>query len=115
MLSLKPTIAKFIKRCCNFFVTLLKICLRRKPILKTLRCYRANPRIRNYFQIARNNMTRSQINIFRALAVSGVRGTSFDIKIKNKFNEIKYSAPNRFIIFITNDWYFTILEIIWYG
>ena len=25
---------------------------------------------------------------------------------------MKYSAPNRFIIFITNDWYFTILNII---
>ena len=29
-------------------------------------------------------MTRSRINIFRFLAVSGVRGTSFDIKIRNK-------------------------------
>ena len=52
---------------------------------------------------------------FRELAVSRVGGNSFDIKIRNKFFEIKYSASNRFIIFITNDWYFTILEIIWYG
>ena len=58
-------------------------------------------------------MTRSRINIFRILAVSGVRGTSFDIKIRNKFTKIKYSAPNRFIIFITNDRYFTVLEIFW--
>ena len=69
----------------------------------------------NDSQIARNNMTRSRINIFRVLAVSEVRVTSFDIKIRNKFIEIKYSAPSRFIIFITNDWYFIILEIIWYG
>ena len=41
-------------------------------------------------------MTRSRINIVRVLAVSGVRGTSFDIKIRNKFIEIKYSASNRF-------------------
>ena len=69
----------------------------------------------NDFQIARNNMTRSRINIFIVLTVSGVRDTSFDIKIRNNFIEIKYSAPNRFIIFIRNDWYFTILEIIRYG
>ena len=60
-------------------------------------------------------MTCSRINIFRVIASLGVRGTSYDIKIRNKFIEIKYSAPNRFIIFITNDWYFTVLEIIWYG
>ena len=87
----------------------------------------------------------SRINIFTLLAVSGVtvtRVTDFDIKIRTKIIEIKYSAPNRvlsffprdvldgildlngsvsegfptyFIIFITNDWYFIILEIIWYG
>ena len=67
----------------------------------------------NDFQIDRNNMARSRINIFRVLPGSGVRGTSFDIKIRNKFIEIKYSAPSRFIIFITNDWYFTFFEIIW--
>ena len=54
------------------------------------------------------------INIFRVLAVSGVGGTSFNIKVRNKFIEIKCSAPNRFIMFIKIDWYFTILEIIWY-
>ena len=53
-------------------------------------------------------MTCSRINIFRVLASSRVRGTSFDIKIRNKFIEIKYSSPNRFIIFITNDWYFSL-------
>ena len=115
MLSLTPTITKFIKRSCNFFATFLKIYLHRKPIFRTLRYYRANPRIRNDFQIARNNMTCSRINIFRVLASSRVRGTSFDIKIRNKFIEIKYSASNRFIISITNDWYFTVLEIIWFG
>ena len=54
-------------------------------------------------------MTCSRINIFRVLASSRVRGTSFDIKIRNKFIEIKYSSPNRFIIFITvfkNKWFF---------
>ena len=51
-------------------------------------------------EIPGNNMTCSWINIFRVLASSRVRGTSFDIKIRNKFIEIKYSAPNRFIIFI---------------
>ena len=49
-------------------------------------------------------MTRSRINIFQVLVVSGGRGTSFDIKIRFKFIEIKFSAPNRFIIFIINDW-----------
>ena len=48
-------------------------------------------------------MTRRRINIFIVLTVSGVRATSFDIKIRNNFIEIKYSAHNRFIIFITND------------
>ena len=67
------------------------------------------------YQIARNNMIRSQIKIFRVLTVSGVRGTSFDIKIRDRFIEINYSAPDRYIIFITNVWYFIILEIIWYG
>ena len=55
-------------------------------------------------------MTCSRINIFRVLASSRVRGTSFDIKIRNTFIESKYGAPNRFIVFITNDWYFTVLE-----
>ena len=93
----------------------MKIYLYRRTILKALRYYRANPRIRNDFQIARNNMTRSRIQIFRILAVSGVRGISFDIKIRSEFIENKYNAPNKFIIFIINDWYFTILEIIRYG
>ena len=48
----------------------------------------------NDFQIACNSMTRSRINIFRVLAVSRVRGTRLDIKIRNKFIEIKYSTPN---------------------
>ena len=52
--------------------------------------------------------------MFRILAVSEVRGTTFDSKIRNKFIEIRYSAPDMFIIFITNDWYFTNFEIIWY-
>ena len=79
----------------------------------TLRYYRAHPGIRNDFHIARNNMTRSWINIFRLLTVSGVRGTCFDIKIRTSFIAIEYSAStcNRFIIFITNDWYFTILKL----
>ena len=111
MLSLTPTIKIHIKRGSNFFATPLKIYFRRRLIFRTLRDYRANPRIRNDFQIGRNNMTRSRINIFRVLKVSGVRGTSFDIKIRNNFIEIKYGAPNSFITFITNDWYFTILEI----
>ena len=46
------------------------------------------------------------------LTYSRVRGTSFDIKTRNNFIQIKYSAPNRFITFITNNWYFTILETI---
>ena len=34
----------------------------------------------NDFQIARYNMIRSRINKFKVLTVSGVRGTSYDIK-----------------------------------
>ena len=97
MLSLTPTITKFIKRSCNFLRHFLKIYLHRKPLFSTFRYYRANPSIKNDFQIARNNITCSRINIFRVLASSRVRGTSFDIKIRNKFIEIKYSAPNYFI------------------
>ena len=48
--------------------------------------------------------------MFRVLASSRVRGTSFDIKIRNKFIGIKYSAPNWFIIFIKNDWYKVLSE-----
>ena len=59
-----------------------------------------------------NYMTHSRINIFKVLTVSRARGTIFDIKVINNFIEIKY---NRFSIFITNEWYFTILEIIRYG
>ena len=70
MLSLTPTITKFIKRSCNFFATFLKIYLHRKPIFRTLCYYRANPWIRNDFQIASNNITCSRINIFRVLASS---------------------------------------------
>ena len=115
MLSLTPKITIFIQRCSNIFATLLKIYLRRKLIFRTL-CYsRANPWIRNNFQIARNNITRSRINIFRVLIVSRIRDISFDMKIRNKFIEIKYNAPNRFIIFITDDWYLTILKIMWRG
>ena len=34
-----------------------------------------------------------------------------NIKIRNKFIEIKYSVSNGFVIFITNNWWFRILEI----
>ena len=39
--------------------------------------------------------------MFKVLTVSGVRGTSCDMKTRNRFIEIKYSAPNRFIMFLT--------------
>ena len=102
---LHQTITKFIKRSCNFR-DIFENLFAQETYFSTFRYYRASPC---------NNMTCSRINIFRVLASSRVRGTSFDIKIKNKFIEIKYSAPNRFIIFVTNGWYFTVLEIIWYG
>ena len=34
-------------------------------------------------------------SVFKVLEVSGVRGTSFNIKIRSKFIEIKYSTPNK--------------------
>ena len=34
-----------------------------------------------------------------------------NVKIRNKFIEIKYSVSNRLVIFITNDRWFRILEI----
>ena len=49
------------------------------------------------FRLPINDTTHRRMNIFRVLTVSGVRGTSFDIKIRNKFIENKYSAPNRFL------------------
>ena len=35
-----------------------------------------------------------------------------NVKIRNKFIEIKYSVSNGLVIFITNYWWFRILEII---
>ena len=114
MLSHTPTNDYKIKFC-NFFATLLKIYMHRTAIFRTFRYYRANPWIKNDSQIVRNNMTRSRINIITILAVSGVRVTSFDIKIRNWLLKLKFSALNRSIIFITNNWYFITLKIIWYG
>ena len=34
-----------------------------------------------------------------------------NVKIRNKFIEIKYSVSNGLVIFITNYWWFRILEI----
>ena len=34
-----------------------------------------------------------------------------NVKIRNKFIEIKYSVSYGFVIFITNHWWFRILEI----
>ena len=34
-----------------------------------------------------------------------------NVKIRNKFIEIKYSVSNGLVIFITNYWWFSILEI----
>ena len=35
-----------------------------------------------------------------------------NVKIRNKFIEIKYSVSNGLVIFITNYWWFRILEIL---
>ena len=73
--SLTQTITIFIKRCSGIFATILKIYLRMKSTYRTIRKYEANPGMMNDFQIASNNMTRSRINVFRILTVSGLRGT----------------------------------------
>ena len=35
-----------------------------------------------------------------------------NVKIRNKFIEIKYSVSNGLVMFITNYWWFRILEIV---
>ena len=51
------------------------------------------------------------ITKFRIFTISRIRGTSFNIKIRNLFIEIKYSITDRFVIFITNNRRFRVFEI----
>ena len=84
---------------------------RRKPVFWTLRNYVTNSRIWNDFQISSHYMTGCRINKFGIFTISWLRSVCMNVKIRNKFIEIKYSVSNVLVIFITNYWWFRILEI----
>ena len=84
---------------------------RRKPVFWTLRNYVSNSRILNDFQISSHYMTGCRINKFGIFTISWLRSVCMNVKIRNKFIEIKYSVSNGLVIFITNYWWFRILEI----
>ena len=60
-------------------------------------------------------MTSYRLSIFGFLTISSIRGVCISIKVRNKFTKVKYSGPNRFVIFVANYWRFGIFGVSWYG
>ena len=56
-------------------------------------------------------MTGCRIHKFGIFTISWLGSVCMNVKIRNKFIEIKYSVSNGLVIFITNYWWFRILEI----
>ena len=56
-------------------------------------------------------MTGCRINKFGIFTISWLRSVCMNVKIRNKFIEIKYSVSNGLVIFITNYRWFRILKI----
>ena len=73
--------------------------------------YVTNSRIWNDFQISSYCMTGCRIHKFGIFTISWLRSVCMDVKIRNKFIEIKYSVFYGLVIFITNYRWFRILEI----
>ena len=61
--------------------------------------------------ISSHYMTGCRIHTFGIFTISWLRSVCMNVKIRNKFIEIKYSVSNGLVIFITNYWWFRILEI----
>ena len=83
----------------------------RKPVFWTLWNYITNSRIWNDFQISSHYMTGCRIHEFGIFTISRLRRVCMNVKIRNKFIEIKYSVSYGLVIFITNYRWFRILEI----
>ena len=56
-------------------------------------------------------MTGCRINKFGIFTISWLRSVCMNVKARNKFIEIKCRVSNGLVIFITNYWWFRILEI----
>ena len=77
-----------------------KIDTGRKPVFWTLRNYVTNSQIWNDFQISSYHMTGCRINKFGIFTISWLRSVCMNVKIRNKFIEIKYSVSYGLVIFI---------------
>ena len=81
----------------------------RKVIFRSFRNDRTDSRFRNNLHISSDNMTSWLITKFRILTLSRIRRASFNIKIRNYLDKIKYY--DRFVIIVTNNRGFRIFEI----
>ena len=102
-LSFTPSITEIIQCRCNLLSTLVEINVGGESIFWTFRNNFANSRIGNYLKIYSNYMSGCLINIICIFAISRLMSVSIDIKIRNKFIEIKNSISDWFIIFVTNN------------
>ena len=109
MLSLTQTISIFIKRCRNIFATPLNYICAGSLYLGPFAIIERTCKSEMIFRLPVITWPEAGYTCFYKPYSLKSQGNKFDIMTRNKFIEIKYSASNKLTVFITHDWYFTIL------